>query len=939
MDLLTQLKTLRDTTNSPQVKTICESNIQKIQNGDKTLDPNMIIESIQNLQTQNETVMDPHQVLREQEMAKSKNVASKLMESWGGLGSTRAKTSGSYVEGAKEEATNFDSQALNESLANLADTDSSVAAFMKAQTVNNLGVFESLLSIKDTGIYEHPSVKIVCEKYLHLLKAKNLPEFLVAESFSQEMKNFTWDNKIKSLVESIDEKVGSLKAEIEVSKTLYAISQNAGSDFYSPVTESLNKWLISENKSVALLSKEISRWQFNPAVRNLLNTLSVFENNSEKLNIPIHNGNSSVRRVYSPVFVQGGKTTFSIGNNIFEGNNSGIKKLNRGQIAVLPAEFLALLESFYAPYVKIDEKGLNIFIAKNKFSLVEENEKVAVYSNGQKMKFEDKVQLSKALALEISGSFGVNENKVIFDIMNLFENFSKVVELDFAKRIESKLYEGAAVNLIKWQGKMYLNRINESMKDNSLYEVNGMQAANLVKDFLKFDISEGLTEFLEGESRVKSIMLNDRKRLMENISIVEGEILKLESKMKSNPLFAASAELQRAHNLLEKELGSLRQKWSAINEEIQKIESGIVEVNNVNEDDKFNVGEYVKVKESGNTGKIISIDGTSGSYTVLMDNGKTGDFRVDEIINLDDALATAGDENEAEAETQEELKEGTQPMAVAPGKSEMAKEDKSTEATMKKNISVAPSAKGEDKAGKKDVENLKDANLEEAPEGKETETKYKANKEAGYNLSEGNEADLAKAPEGTNSSTNMATEWEKSGIKAMNLAEAPGKAEGDAGYEVKGIEAKKSKPEVMNIDPELASAPGDQKGKDLDYKVSSEMGYNVDEAADIMKIDQEMAKAPGKAEGDADYAVKVVKAGAHNPEVMRIDPNFAVAPEKGAKAGTDLEVNSEMGYNLGEAIEYVKKNMNSEEVKKFLQEMAGVFGVEQIDESEESKKN
>jgi len=973
MDLLTQLKTLRDTTNSPEVKSICESNIQKIQKGENNLDSMKIMESIQNVQTKTQTTIDPQQMLREQELAKSKNMASKLMESWGGLGSTRSKNSGSYVEGAKEEAAQTDLTALNESLGGLADTDSSVAAFLKAQTVNNLGVFESLLSIKDTGIYEHPSVKIVCEKYLHLLKSKNLPEFLVAEAFSQEMKNFTWDNKIKSLVESIDEKIGSLKAEIEVSKTIYAISQNAGSDFYSPVTESLNKWLISENKSVSLLSKEISRWQFNPAVRNLLNTLSVFENNSEKLNIPIHNGNSSVRRVYSPVLVQGGKTTFSIGNNIFEGSSAGIKKLNRGEVAVLPAQYLSILESFYAPYVKVDEKGLNVYVGKNKFSLVEENETVGVYSNGQKMKFEDKTRLSKALALEISGSFGVNENKVVFDIINLYENFSQVVELDFAKRIESKLYEGAAINLIKWQGKIFLNRINESMRDNSLFEVNGTQATNLVKDFLKYDISEGLTEFLEGESRVKSIMLNDRKKLMENIAIIEGELQKIESKMASNPLFANSTELQRAQNMLEQELNSLRQKWSVINEEIQKIESSVIEINNVNEDDKFNVGEYVKVKESGNTGKIISIDGTSGSYTVLMDNGKTGDFRVDEIVNLDDALATSGDENEAEAETQEELKEGTQPMAVAPGKAEMDKADKSTESTMKKNISVAPSGKEEDNAGKKDVENLEDANLEEAPEGSEKETKYKAFKDAGYNLSEANDGDLATAPGGKDSSTNMATEWEKSGIKAMNLAEAPGKGEGDAGYEVKGIEAEENKPEVMDIDPELASAPGDAKGKDLDYKVSSEMGYNVDEAADIMKIDQELAKAPGEEEGDADYAVKVVTGQAKNPEVMNTDPNFAKAPEKGAEADTDLEVNSEMGYNLDEAtktkgmdlqdfgslsdvVAFIKKNRNSKskaiqkDVQVFLNVMKDLIkesevteaneGIETpIDESEESKKN
>ena len=37
MDLLTQLKTLRDTTKSPEVRSICESNIQKIEKGDYSI--------------------------------------------------------------------------------------------------------------------------------------------------------------------------------------------------------------------------------------------------------------------------------------------------------------------------------------------------------------------------------------------------------------------------------------------------------------------------------------------------------------------------------------------------------------------------------------------------------------------------------------------------------------------------------------------------------------------------------------------------------------------------------------------------------------------------------------------------------------------------------------------------------------------------------------
>ena len=198
----------------------------------------------------------------------------------------------------------------------------------------------------------------------------------------------------------------------------------------------------------------------------------------------------------------------------------------------------------------------------------------------------------------------------------------------------------------------------------------------------------------------------------------------------------------------------------------------------------------------------------------------------------------------------------------------------------------------------------------------------------------------------------------------MNLATAPGTEEGDADYDVKVVTAKAKNPEVMDIDPELASAPGDEKGKELDYEVNKEMGYNVDESADIMKIDQELAKAPGKEEGDADYAVKVVTGQAKNPEVMNIDPNFAIAPEKGAEADTDLEVNSEMGYNLDEAnkakgmdfddlgslmnvVAFIKKNKNSKskavqkDVQAFLDAVKNAMNESEasIDESEESKKN
>lgn len=956
MDLLTQLKTLKNTTKSPEVRSICESNIQKIEKGDSNFSSSAILESIQIAEnsTPDQIQKDPRDMLRDQELEKSKSVANRLMESWGGIGGLKtSKNAGTYLDGTKEEKPSYDAELINESLKELVGIDPSAASFVKSQGVNNLGVYEAILTIKDSSIYEHPSVKIVCEKYFNSLKNKNIPEFLLAESFIYDMQNFSWDSKVKTLVENIKTKTQSLRPEIEVSKALYTIQSNAGSDFYSPVTESLNKWLVSENKSVSLLSKEISRWQFNPAVRNLINTLGILENSSEKLNIPIHSGNSAVKRIFSPVLVTGGKTIFTIGNNVFEGNNTELRKLNKKEISFLPSDYLQLLESFYTPYVKVNEQSLNIFIGKNKYSIIEENDGKSIYNNGVKTNFTDLNGLSRGLALEISGSFGVNENKAIFDIINLYENFEKIVELDFAKKIESTLYEGASINLIKWQGGIFLNRINESMKDNSFFKVNGTQASSMVKDFLKYDISEGLTEFLEGESRVRSIMLNDRSKLIENISIVENEIAKLADKMNSNPVIYNSPEIRRAHFMLEQELKSLREKWKVVNEELAKTEGDGVNLPNVNEDDNFNIGEYIKVKESGNTGKIISIDGSSGSYTVLMDNGKTGDFRVDEIVNMDDALAAAGDENQADAETQEELKEG-QELAIAPGKESKDLTDRTILAHQKKGTTAAPTGKIEDKSGKKDVENLGDAHLEVAPEG-ESLTKYKATKDAGYNLVEGSDSGLAAAPEGKPAGTNMATEFEKSGLGKMNLASAPGKKEGVMQTKVKVAVGLENNPDIMDIDPELACAPGDEEKVGIDYEVNQEMGYNVDESADIMKINQELANAPGTKEGNANYKVKVTTGEENNPEVMKIDPNFAIAPSKGAEADIDLAVNHEMGYNLDksvkakefnleEALEYVKNNKNGQDVKFFLAAMEEAIALNKnaegsIDESEESKKN
>ena len=609
--------------------------------------------------------------------------------------------------------------------------------------------------------------------------------------------------------------------------------------------------------------------------------MGVLESNSSKVTIPTINGNSEVKKVYSPVLVENGRTIFVIGKTIFEGtSNSDLRKMTDREISYLDREFLNLLESFYSEGVKVDENGVSIYTGETKISIVEEKEQTKVYINGTEAKFDDYNQLAKMITLNLSKGLGLNESKVVYNVVRLYENFDKIVELDFAKSIISKIYEGASVNLIKWEGGMYLHKINESMRENSLYSVNGSQASNIVKDFLRYDISEGLTEFLDGEKKIKSIMINDRKKVIENISIVESEMKKIESLVSTNPLYKGSKQLAQAYTILEKELQVLKSKWSTINAELDSIENNAQEIEELMEDSKFSVGDYIKVKENGNTGKIISVDTTSGSYTVLLDSGKTGDYGVEDIIDLEDAFNKSGEENEGG-----EMKESTQPLAKAPSAGKNP-HGKSSAQVMKSSISVAPFVKSQDKDGKKDVENLKDANLEEAPNSKNKPTEYEVNDEIGYNLEESQDS-MVVAP-GGKSKSDMSTEFEKSGLKAANLAKAPGKEEGDSGYKMEFPEPKKKRPELMG-NSNLSAAPG--------------MGRSKVEESDLSKLNPSYADSPGTKVGDSGYKIKYPNFSSNSPEIDDLATmNLSSAPGKGSKIPSKDKTNPNFATAPGKEV-------------------------------------
>ena len=663
MDFINQVKKLKELTKSPEVKSLCESFLNGGSVSQDELVASINEHNITDVAETTHVIGNHIDAIRKEESEVSKRSAAALMESWGGLGKSNSSNSGSYA-GKSNSEENVNSASLFESISKLDSSDAVTKSFVESQGVRNLGVMEAISKIKNTSIYSYPKAKIVCEQYQNLLVNKGLPEFTIIHNFIAELESFSWDNSVLPISDELKSKASKYSREIEVAKVLESIKGSGSASFYSELSEALNSWLVSENKSNGLLVKSISKWNFNPVVRNLVNFLNVNESkDTRKLEIPVNaQGESSVSKVYSPVLFEGGKTFFYIGGAIFEATDNELRKLNEKEISTLPSDYLKLIDTSRKQHVVVNENGISIKFGKKIVRLVEENEEVSVYLGKDKLRFGNIGNLAKILGLESSSYFGVNESEVVVDTMTLYTNYSNIVELDFAKGINSNIYEGVGVNIFKWNNQIYVQKINEGMRENSLYKVNGTQAVSMVKSYLRYDISEGLTEFLEGDHKIKSVMINDREKVLENISKIEAELNKLNTLIESDSIYKESTQIATAKAMLEKELLILKEKWNQINSELSNIEYNITNADELNvfEDERFNIGDYIKVKESGETGKIISVDGSSGRYTILLDNGKTSDFLVNDITDLEEALSQAAEKNadsEEESEEGEEVKE------------------------------------------------------------------------------------------------------------------------------------------------------------------------------------------------------------------------------------------------------------------------------------------
>jgi hypothetical protein len=607
-------------------------------------------------------------------METSKKAADSLKE-WAGVGAQKPPVASSFLNGST-------AQMLKES--QMPD----MSTGKKNNISFSFGLTNTVAALRNSSLNDLPAGKIMLDKYEHLLFGKGISEAFIFEGFFNELKSFSWENSVSPVLENLDSTYEKRRRELEVLKAYETMKNSPGKELFSDATSQMKDWLVSETKSSESLIHGLKRYGFNPMVRNLVSFLSMYENeNSGKFHVGFDNNVCEIGNLYSPVHVNESETLFySSGKFLKMNQETGvIQECNTEEI---PTELASQAQIIGDRDVKIDNNKISLNLGNNKIEISFANESKEIYFDGKKINESD---LPVAVSVSTNNLLE-NSNHKISKAIFIAKHSEDIIDLDFGKKIKSKVFEGVEANIFKTEGGIYVQTVNPSMKLNKIYEANATQAINIVKDFIKYDISESLTEFLEGEQAFLSVMKNDKKEIIKNIEILEGELRKIDAAKNENSLIANSQELIELTEGIENEIDSLKDRWNQINLEISRFENKAKELPSVNEDLGYPIDTEVRIKRNGVKGKVIGVDGSSKTYTILFKEGKTGEYFFSDVEDLDDEVDHY-DIKAPELDLELTNESKGQNLADAPGTKGGKLKNSAVENLSKKHMSAAPDKK------------------------------------------------------------------------------------------------------------------------------------------------------------------------------------------------------------------------------------------------------
>jgi hypothetical protein len=561
------------------------------------------------------------------------------------------------------------------------DSDKHVARFVQAtekiNSIQDLGVARGIATVKESQIYTYPGLKYGLEKIENSLIYKQVrvvenessskdfkagdtwtglniksngfrvetsntsgsPEFMLIDATLECLKTFVWDAVVEGVYKELKNKREDLSESIDIAISISNMKSNKGSFFFDNVIPKLEEHFLNPtDSSRTSILEELRKLSFYPAAKNLSESLSKIQRKATgSVQVIAENSKCTVSSIYSPVLLENGGENFFVKGNFYCKKDGAIKKINEEESKSLPEKFRDICRIISSPSVFVKEGKISFYLKRDKVEILENESKVEVRFNGKPVTSNE---LAKNMVS--AGLFRLEESKIAYDVQSLAESFGNIYDIDFGKIIESNVYPGSYAILMKDGDKIYLNKVNESMKSNEFFSgLNATQARNQILEFIGFDIKESMDEYLAKDEVHLKELREQQIEIVKSISIVEANLLKVNSAME-NEMMASTPEVQELRSTLEREMASLKSTHRSIAEKIKAFE------NKTSSDIGFEVGEEVKLTESGDIATVSSINSSRNTLIVVTSNGRTVEVPAGKAVSLHAELEKANAKNAEE---------------------------------------------------------------------------------------------------------------------------------------------------------------------------------------------------------------------------------------------------------------------------------------------------
>lgn len=410
-----------------------------------------------------------------------------------------------------------------------------------------------LFNFKKDLTLEQEEISVIIEGYMNA--CNELSEKKIILSLNEKLRPYTYDKKVKSLLEGLNDDMKNYELLYEL-KNLYNVmnSQNQGEIYRQPINvllQTIN--LDSDQDRMSKILNELAIYDWVPEIKLFVHNLT---KSPEKRNNLLSGGK--------------GESTYTIVEQVEDGHiayvkdswflltDDGIEKtlLENHIKDEETLRSIRMLETAMK-YAFISEDKINFRISEYLTVGLSVNKK-SIYINDEELN--EETTLENLFQSPIIPLVNKNFYPILLEVSN---NLDKFVELDVVKKVNNLINPYLEVFAFNYKNGTYLYRCDERY-GNSLYKYESIiELVNEVRNELNYDLTYFYEKRLNKELVVKKRLEDKEREISLKLEDINFNIDKIKGSIKligeSEVLSTALSNLEKRRNNLDCELQGIKE--------------------------------------------------------------------------------------------------------------------------------------------------------------------------------------------------------------------------------------------------------------------------------------------------------------------------------------------------------------------------------------------